>query len=92
MKRYRGNTGEVTLSDAAETPPPGSALPGPGLPFPPPAPPAPHSPLEALGQLLPGLGDALETEDLILLLILYLMYRESGDSELLFTMAAMILL
>ena len=58
----------------------------------PPAPPAPRSPLEALGQLLPGLGDALETEDLILLLILYLMYRESGDSELLFTMAAMILL
>ena len=35
---------------------------------------------------------ALETEDLILLLILYLMYRESGDSELLYTMAAMILL
>jgi len=34
----------------------------------------------------------LETEDIILLLILYLMYRESGDSELLIIMGAMFLL
>ena len=34
----------------------------------------------------------LETDDIILLLILYLMYRESGDSELLIIMGAMFLL
>ena len=48
-----------------------------------------------LGKLLPGGAgkmDALETEDIILLLILYLKYRESGDSELLMMMGAMFLL
>ncbi len=34
----------------------------------------------------------LETEDLLLILILYLMYRESGDKELLLIMGAMYLL
>ena len=34
----------------------------------------------------------LETEDLLLLLILYLLYRESGDEELLIMMGAMFLL
>ena len=34
----------------------------------------------------------LETEDIILLLILYLLYRESGDEELLIMMGAMFLL
>lgn len=48
--------------------------------------------LEQLGQLLPGTQEPLETEDVILLLILYLMYRESGDSELLMIMGAMFLL
>ena len=43
------------------------------------------------GRLLPGLREGLETEDLLLLLILYLMYRESGDSELLIIMGAMFL-
>jgi len=42
------------------------------------------SPLNQLAQL--------ETEDIILLLILYLMYRESGDSELLMIMGAMFLM
>ena len=32
---------------------------------------------------------SLETEDLLLILILYLMYRESGDKELLIIMGAM---
>ena len=39
--------------------------------------------LESLKKLIPGKTEELETEDIILLLILYLMYRESGDSELL---------
>ena len=33
-----------------------------------------------------------ETEDLLLMLVLYLMYRESGDSELLIILAAMLFL
>ena len=48
--------------------------------------------LEGLKKLIPGKADELETEDIILLLILYLMYRESGDSELLMIMGAMFLL
>ena len=53
-----------------------------------------------LGGLLSGVTDAigglcrggLETEDLLLMLILYLMYRESGDKELLIVLGAMLLL
>ena len=49
-----------------------------------------------LGNLIPKkLGQnlsELETEDLLLILILYLMYRESGDKELLIIMGAMYLL
>lgn len=45
-----------------------------------------------LSNLLPVELPELETEDIILLLILYLMYRESGDSELLIIMGAMFLL
>lgn len=48
--------------------------------------------LDALKKLIPGKTEELETEDIILLLILYLMYRESGDSELLMIMGAMFLL
>ena len=48
--------------------------------------------LESLKKLIPGKTEDLETEDIILLLILYLMYRESGDSELLMIMGAMFLL
>ena len=46
-----------------------------------------------LGRLLGRLSSMkLETDDLLLLLVLYLMYRESHDEELLFIMAAMFLL
>ena len=49
------------------------------------------------GDLLGGLGDKLnpsnfETEDILLMMILYLMYRESGDLELLIILGAMVLL
>ena len=47
---------------------------------------------DVLSGLLPEKVGELETEDIILLLILYLMYRESGDSELLMIMGAMFLL
>lgn len=52
---------------------------------------APLARLPILGDLPQKLGD-LETEDLLLILILYLMYRESGDKELLIIMGAMYLL
>ena len=45
-----------------------------------------------IGRLLPDKIGELETDDIILLLILYLLYRESGDSELLIIMGAMFLL
>ena len=49
------------------------------------------------GGLLEGLASRLdlgrmETEDLLVLLILYLLYRESGDEEMLIMMGAMLLL
>ncbi len=53
--------------------------------------PAQSAKLPILGDLPQKLGE-LETEDLLLILILYLMYRESGDKELLLIMGAMYLL
>jgi len=49
------------------------------------------------GGLLEGLASKLnfssmETEDILVLLILYLLYRESGDEEMLIMMGAMLLL
>lgn len=43
------------------------------------------------GYIPQKLGE-LETEDFLLILILYLMYRESGDKDLLIIMGAMYLL
>lgn len=48
--------------------------------------------MERLSGLLNIGNEEFETEDIILLMILYLMYRESGDSELLIIMGAMFLL
>ena len=67
------------------------------LPGPPPGsirPPGPLSGLSGeLGRLLGRLSPMkLETDDLLLMMVLYLMYRESHDEELLFIMAAMFLL
>lgn len=92
--RYQGNSGRVqrvnekprenhSRQEASKTPKPKSNPP----------------PLKSLGKaanplgaLLPKGLPELETEDLILLLILYLMYRESGDSDLLIMIGAMFLL
>ena len=100
INRYQGNSGKVSRysepgEDRLPRPaysqkPPPSKGPGPGeqrgqnkslL-----------GGLENLGRMLPERIGELETEDIILLLILYLMYRESGDSELLIIMGAMFLL
>lgn len=62
----------------------------------PPSPVGGRPPLAPLRQawdtLLPRLLGEMETEDLILLLILYLLYRESGDSELLMIMGGLFVL
>lgn len=88
INRYEGNTGRVTRMPEPHDPPPPPPVrppPGPGRP------PYPPPPGLNLGRLLPGLAEPLETEDLLLLLILYLLYRESGDTELLVIMGAMFL-
>lgn len=89
INRYEGNTGRVVrLPEPHDRPPP----PPPAPPPVPPPPPPRRPPQLPFGRLLPGALAELETEDLLLLLILYLMYRESGDQELLIIMGAMFLL
>ena len=88
LNHYQGNTGKVVrveepgdrrIDTAPSSPPAGSIPPLFRLP-------------ESLSSFIPKNLPTLETEDIILLLILYLMYRESGDSELLIIMGAMFLL
>ena len=69
------------LAAAPPPPPPPRPRPGRGL-FP---------GFADLGRILPGMRD-FETEDLLLVRILYLLYRESGDEELLVILGAMFLL
>ena len=92
INRYNGSTGRmVRVPEAADLI---------GDTRPPQSPPISHqarhgTPLPKLAGIAEGLPDKLsrlETEDMILLLILYLMYRESGDSELLMIMGAWFLL
>lgn len=53
----------------------------------------PGLPGGGLQQLLQKFSLAdLESEDLLLILVLYLMYRESGDKELLFILGGMLFL
>ena len=92
INRYEGNTGRVTRMPEPHDPPPPperAPRPAPGRPQPPPPGLLPGLDLH---RLLPGAFGELETEDLLLLLILYLLYRESGDTELLVIMGAMFLL
>ena len=83
-----------------QPPPPRPAPPTPRRAGPPPPPHPPRDgrpPAGGLGGILDGILGRLdianwETEDLLLMLVLYLMYRESGDSELLIILAAMLFL
>ena len=83
--RYQGNSGRVErVPDAPQ-------------PEIRPRPPAPsggnNKPGGGLQQLLQKFSLAdLESEDLLLILVLYLMYRESGDKELLFILGGMLFL
>ena len=105
INRYQGNSGRLTHYPEPERPRrPAPQKPAPSAPQrqvshtpqrPQPASPRPQGlmgGLENLGRALPDRIGELETEDIILLLILYLMYRESGDSDLLIIMGAMFLL
>lgn len=102
-KRYEGNTGRVRpLEERREhpsppPPPPPASPPGPQGPMPPHPGGPPANPLaellpRQLQRMLSGSLRDLETEDLLLLLILYLLYRESGDPYWLLTLAAMLFL
>ncbi len=94
INRYQGNSGRVErVPENGERPAaPASRPPPPGRTAAAPRTPGLLRGLENLTGLLPERIGELETEDYILLLILYLMYRESGDSELLIIMGAMFLL
>lgn len=89
--RYKGN-GSRPIAVPDKAPPPKK----PGSRKPPdiPAKPVPIPPRQEnrLTGILPRSLGELETEDLLLLLILYLMYRESGDRDMLIIMGAMFLL
>lgn len=94
-KHWQGNSGRFDWVG----PPPGREPPPPpvGHQVPPPPPVhaagGEHAALSGpLGlQLLPKLLGELETEDFILLLLCWLLYRESGDSDWLIVLGALIL-
>ena len=91
--RYQGNTGRVERVDAPEPP---HAAPS-RQPIPPGAgekrPPSPLSGLSGeLGRLLRRFTRfELEPEDLMLVTLLYLLWRESGDEDFLFMLAGVLL-
>ncbi len=83
--RYKGNSGKVIR---VEDSPPSARNTKPR----PPVKISPQKFPNPLQNIIPKTLGELETEDLLLILILYLMYRESGDKELLIIMGAMYLL
>ena len=96
-KRYEGNTGRVRpLEERREPREPPAPPPPESSRREPPRPPGmnPLSELlpRQLQRMLSGSLRDLETEDVLLLLILYLLYRESGDPYFLLTLAAMLFL
>ena len=89
--RYYGNTGRVERVGTPRPTPPGT-----GAHPPPPErrPPGPPEGLSGeLGRLLRRLSPArLDTEDLLLMAVLYLLYRECGDRQFLLAIAAYLFL
>ena len=97
MRRYNGNTGRYTHIPEEEHRPPER--------HPPPPPPPPKEtpqqnktpPPKSFGSGLQGFlsnifAQGFDTEDLLLFAVLFLMYKESGDKELLIIMGGMFLL
>lgn len=89
-QQYQQNAAQPRPAQENMRPPRPVAAPGPVSI----RPPSPLSGLSGeLGRLLSRLSPMkLETDDLLLMMVLYLMYRESHDDELLFIMAAMFFL
>lgn len=96
MRRYDGNTGRyIHIPEEGQTPPKQNHAPPP----PPKEPPRQNKtpPPKSFGSGLQNLlsnvfAQGFETEDLLLFAVLFLMYRESGDKELLIIMGGMFLL
>lgn len=87
-KLYRGGDPPRLVPDGRER-----EAPPPPPPNPPPGPEGFADPIRRTIESLFGrVTGELETEDLILLLVLYLLYRESGDTEMLFILGALLLL
>jgi len=89
--RYQGNSGRVERVGE----PPEKEVPR-EVPWEAPEERRPPSPLSGLsgelGRVFRRLQpDRLETEDLLLLCVLYLLYRESGDEEFLIAMGGLLL-
>lgn len=88
--RYQGNSGQVERMPAA---PHAEFRPRPSMPPAAKQKPPPGTTGGGLQQLLQKFSLAdLESEDLLLILVLYLLYRESGDKELLFILGGMLFL
>ena len=88
--RYQGNSGQVERVPDAPQP---EIRPRPSMPPAAKQKPPPGVSGGGLQQLLQKFSLAdLESEDLLLILVLYLLYRESGDKELLFILGGMLFL
>lgn len=88
--RYQGNSGQVERMPDAPHP---EFRPRPSMPPAAKQKPPPGTTGGGLQQLLQKFSLAdLESEDLLLILVLYLLYRESGDKELLFILGGMLFL
>lgn len=96
--RYQGNSGKVErIHDAPQQPRKQQQSPNPAMvPVNRPKPPSAQAGgglANTFQNLLQKFSFAdMETEDLLLILILYLMYKESGDKELLFILGGLFLL
>jgi len=91
QRRYRPEEENTPRRQSSPLPPPEEPAP------PPPKAKMPPGPLRELGRGLDGIlsrldPSRLETEDLLVLAVLWLLYRESGDKELLIAMGAYLFL
>ena len=89
MQRQDSVSAPIHGKNAVRNPPQRAALPKAQCQ----RPPSPLSGLSGIAsEIMKKLSpDSFETEDILLILILWLLYKESGDEELLFTMIALFL-
>lgn len=93
MRRYDGNTGRyIHIPDAGNPQLKPNAAPPPPPPNPQKTPPPKGFGSGIQGFLNNIFAQGFDTEDLLLFAVLFLMYKESGDKELLIIMGGMFLL